>query len=260
MEYKNILLSFEGAIATLTINRPKVLNALNVETLKEIQVGLEDLRNHAEVKAVILTGAGERAFVAGADIQEMKGMNALEALSFSRLGHFTMKMIQDFDRPVIAAVNGFALGGGTELALAADFIYASEQARFGLPEVTLGVFPGFGGTQRLSRLIGKARAKELVMTGRVITAREAFEMGLVNRVASPASLMEEVRATAGRIAENGAIAVRLAKMVMEAGFNLDLAEACSMESYAFSLCFSTEDQREGMSAFLEKRKPDFKGR
>ena len=260
MEYKNILLSFEGAVATLTLNRPKVLNALNVETLKEIQGGVEDLRNHPEVKAVILTGAGERAFVAGADIQEMKGMNALEALSFSQLGHFTMKMIQDLDRPVIAAVNGFALGGGTELALAADFIYASEQARFGLPEVTLGVFPGFGGTQRLSRLVGKARAKELVMTGRVITAREAFEMGLVNRVVAPASLMEEARATAARIAENGAIAVRLAKRVIEAGFNLDLADACSMESYAFSLCFSTEDQTEGMSAFLEKRKPDFKGR
>jgi enoyl-CoA hydratase len=210
MEYKNILLSFEGAVATLTVNRPKVLNALNVETLREIQAGIEELRSRSEVKAVILTGAGDRAFVAGADIQEMKAMNALEALSFSRLGHFTMKMVQDLDRPVIAAVNGFALGGGTELALAADFIYASEQARFGLPEVTLGVFPGFGGTQRLSRLVVKARAKELVMTGRVITAREAFEMGLVNRVVAPASLMEEARATAARIAENGAIAVRLA--------------------------------------------------
>jgi enoyl-CoA hydratase len=187
-------------------------------------------------------------------------MNAIEALNFSKLGHFTLKMIQDLDRPVIAAVNGFALGGGTELALACDFIWASETARFGLPEVTLGVFPGFGGTQRLSRLIGKAKAKELIVTGRVISAQEAFQMGIVNRVIPSASLMEETKKVASQIAANGPVGVRLAKMVVESGFNMDLWEACMLESYAFSLAFSTEDQKEGMKAFLEKRKPAYKGR
>ena len=169
-------------------------------------------------------------------------------------------MLEDLDRPVIAAVNGFALGGGTELALACDFIYASENAKFGQPEVALGIFPGFGGTQRLPRLIGKAKAKELIMTGKHISAREAFELGIVNRVFPQASLMEEAQRVALQIAANGVIAVKLAKMVINAGFNMDLTEACSLESYAFSFGFTTEDQKEGMAAFLERRKPNFKGR
>lgn len=260
MEYKNILLSFEGEIGILTINRPKALNALNIETLKDIQMGIQEVKDHQETKVLILTGAGEKAFVAGADIMEMKDMTSIEALNFSKLGHFTLKMIQDLDRPVIAAVNGFALGGGTEIALACDFIYASENARFGLPEVTLGIFPGFGGTQRLPRLIGKGKAKELILTGKMITAQEAFQMGIVNKVVPHASLMEETKKVANQIAANGAVGVRLAKMVVDAGFNMDLAEACSLESYAFSLGFTTEDQKEGMTAFIEKRKPNFKGR
>ncbi len=260
MEYKNILLSFEGEIGTLTINRPKALNALNIETLKDIQMGIQEVKDHPEIKVLILTGSGEKAFVAGADIVEMKDMTSIEALNFSKLGHFTLKMIQDLDRPVIAAVNGFALGGGTEIALACDFIYASENARFGLPEVTLGIFPGFGGTQRLPRLIGKGRAKELILTGKMITAQEAFQMGIVNKVVSHASLMEETKKVASQIAANGAVGVRLAKMVVDAGFNMDLTEACSLESYAFSLGFTTEDQKEGMTAFIEKRKPNFRGR
>lgn len=260
MEYKNILLSFEGEIGILTINRPKALNALNIETLKDIQMGIQEVKDHQEIKVLILTGAGEKAFVAGADILEMKDMTSIEALNFSKLGHFTLKMIQDLDRPVIAAVNGFALGGGTEIALACDFIYASENARFGLPEVTLGIFPGFGGTQRLPRLIGKGKAKELILTGKMITAQEAFQMGIVNKVVPHASLMEETKKVASQIAANGAVGVRLAKMVVDAGFNMDLAEACSLESYAFSLGFTTEDQKEGMTAFIEKRKPNFKGR
>ena len=150
MDYKNILLSYEGEIGILAINRPKALNALNMETLRDIQAGIQEVKDHSEVKVLIVTGSGEKAFVAGADIAEMKGMNSFEALNFSKLGHLTLKMIQELDRPVIAAVNGFALGGGTEIALACDFIYASENARFGLPEVTLGIFPGFGGTQRLA--------------------------------------------------------------------------------------------------------------
>jgi enoyl-CoA hydratase len=260
MEFENISLSFEGEIGILMINRPKALNALNIETLKEIQAGIQELKNHPELKVLILTGAGEKAFVAGADILEMKGMNSIEALAFSKLGHLTLKMIQDLEQPVIAAVNGFALGGGTEIALACDFIYASENARLGLPEVTLGVFPGFGGTQRLPRLIGKGRAKELILTGKMITAQEAFQMGIVNKVFPQASLMEETKKVATQIAGNGAVGVRLAKRVMDAGFNLNLSEACSLESYAFSIGFTTEDQKEGMTAFLEKRKPDFKGR
>ena len=170
MEFKNLLLLVENEIGILTIQRPKALNALNVETLRELQAALQEVKDNPTVKVLIITGAGEKAFVAGADIQEMKDMNSFEALNFSKLGHMTMKMIQDLDRPAIAAVNGFALGGGLEIALACDFIYASDNAKFGLPEVTLGVFPGFGGTQRLPRLIGKGKAKELIMTGKTISA------------------------------------------------------------------------------------------
>ncbi len=260
MDYKNILLSFEGEIGVLTINRAKALNALNIEVLKDIQMGIQEVKDHSELRVLILTGSGEKAFVAGADIAEMKGMDSIEALNFSKLGHLTLKMFQELDRPVIAAVNGYALGGGTEIALACDFIFASENARFGLPEVTLGIFPGFGGTQRLPRLIGKGRAKELILTGKMITAQEAFQMGIVNRVFPLVSLMEETKKVAAQIAANGAIGVRLAKMVMDAGFNMDLAEACSLESYAFGVGFATEDQKEGMTAFVEKRKPNFKGR
>jgi enoyl-CoA hydratase len=260
MEYKNILLSFEGEIGILTINRPKALNALNIETLKEIQRGIQEVKDHPEIKVLILTGTGEKSFVAGADILEMKGMNSIEALNFSKFGNLTLKMIQDLDRPVIAAVNGFALGGGTEIAIACDFIYASENAKFGLPEVTLGIFPGFGGTQRLPRLIGKGKAKELILTGKMISAQEAFQMGIVNRVFPQASLMEEAKKVAAQIAGNGVIGVRLAKMVMDAGFNMDLAEACVLESHAFGIGFATEDQKEGMTAFVEKRKPNYKGR
>ncbi len=260
MEFKNILLSFEGEIGILMVNRPKALNALNMETLKEIQSGFQEVRSHSEVKVLIVTGSGEKAFVAGADISEMKGMNSIEALNFSKLGHLTLKMIEDLDRPVLAAVNGFALGGGTELALACDFIYASENAKFGLPEVTLGIFPGFGGTQRLPRLIGKAKAKELIMTGKMVGSQEALALGIVNRVFPQAALLEETKKAASQIAANGAVAVRLAKMVVNAGFNMELTEACSLESYAFSLGFTTEDQKEGMTAFLEKRKPNYRGK
>jgi len=260
MEFKNILLSTDGEIGTLMINRPKALNALNMETLQEIQMGIQEVKNRSEVRVLIITGAGEKAFIAGADISEMRGMNSIEALNFSKLGHLTLKMIEDLDRPVLAAVNGFALGGGTELALACDFIYASENAKFGLPEVTLGIFPGFGGTQRLPRLIGKGKAKELIMTGKMISSQEAFALGIANRVFSQSSLMEETKKVASQIAGNGAVAVRLAKMAVNAGFNMELTEACSLESYAFSLGFTTEDQKEGMTAFLEKRKPIYKGK
>jgi len=260
MEFKNLLLSFEGEIGILMINRPKALNALNIETLKEIQMAIQEVKDHPEIKVLILTGAGEKAFVAGADIAEMKGMNSVEALNFSKMGHLTLGMIQDLQQPVIAAVNGFALGGGTEIAIACDFIYASENARFGLPEVTLGIFPGFGGTQRLPRLIGKGKANEMILTGKTVSAQEAHQMGIVNRVLPQASLMEETKKVANQIAGNGAIGVRLAKMLVNAGFNMDLEKAGVLESHAFGIGFSTEDQKEGMTAFVEKRKPNFKGR
>lgn len=260
MEYKNVLVSFEGEVGILTVNRPKALNSLNTETLQDIQAGIREVKDHPEVKVLIVTGGGQKAFVAGADIEEMKGMNSVEATHFSRLGHLTLKMIQDFERPVIAAVNGYALGGGTEIAIACDFIYASENARFGFPEVTLGIFPGFGGTQRLPRLIGKGKAKEMILTGKMVTAQEAYQMGIVNRVFPQASLMEESKKAALQIAANGVIGVKLAKSVIDQGFDMSLTEACLMESYAFGVGFATEDQKEGMTAFLEKRKPNFKGR
>jgi enoyl-CoA hydratase len=260
MEYKNIIVSFEGEVGILTINRPKALNALNLETLQDIQMGLEEAKDQPGLKVLIVTGAGEKAFVAGADILQMKEMNSIEALNFSKAGHHTLKMLQDFHCPVIAAVNGFALGGGTEIALACDFAYASENAKFGLPEVTLGIFPGFGGTQRLPRLVGKGKAKELIFTGKMISAQEALQMGIVNKVFPQASLMEETKKTALQMAGNGAVGLRLAKMVVNAGFNMDLTEACNLESYAFGIGFASEDQKEGMRAFVEKRKPDFQGR
>ncbi len=260
MDYKNVMLSFEGDIGILTINRPKALNALNIETLKDIQCAVQEAKDHVELKVLIVTGSGEKAFVAGADINEMKGMNSVEAFEFSRLGHATLGLLQDFDRPVIAAVNGFALGGGTEIALACDFIYASENAKFGLPEVTLGIFPGFGGTQRLPRLIGKGKAKELIFTGKIVDAREAFGLGIVNRVVPQPSLMEETKKVARQIAANGAVGVRLAKKLVDSGYHMDLNQACLLEAHAFGTGFATEDQKEGMTAFVEKRKPAFKGK
>src|SRR4030042_2327650 len=220
MDYKNILLSFEGEIGILSVNRPKALNALNMETLKDIQMGIEEAKDYSQMRVLILTGTGEKAFVAGADIAEMKGMNSIEALNFSKLGHLTLKMFQDLDRPVIAAVNGYALGGGAEIALACDFIYASENARFGLPEVTLGIFPGFGGTQRLPRLIGKGRAKELILTGKMISVQEAFQMGMVNRIFPLASLMDETKKADAQIAGNGIMGVRLAKRGVHLAYTL----------------------------------------
>src|SRR4030042_801291 len=218
MEYKNIMVAFEGEIRVLTINRPKALNALNIETLKEIQSGIEDVKDQPGGKVLIVTGAGEKACVAGADILQMKEMNSIEALNFSKTGHHTLKMLQDFHCPVIAAVNGYALGGGLEIALACDFIYASEKAKLGVPEVTLGIFPGFGGTQRLPRLIGKGRAKELIFTGKTVDANEARNLGIVNKVFPPDKLMEEVTKTARTIAQNGPVAVSMAKGAGNAGY------------------------------------------
>jgi enoyl-CoA hydratase len=259
MTYQDLLVEVTDGIGTVTINRPKALNALNVATLYELQQAFQELEKNREAKLVILTGAGDRAFAAGADILEMKDMNCLEAMRFAELGHTTLDQIEGLTKVVIAAVNGFALGGGTEIALACDFVFASEKAKFGFPEVSLGVFPGFGGTQRLPRLVGKAKAKELIFTGAVISAQEAKDLGIVNRVFPAESLMEETQKVAKKIGTNGPVAVQLVKRVINRGYEVTLTEGCLLETTTFGCLFTTDDQREGMRAFVEKRKPTFKG-
>jgi enoyl-CoA hydratase len=211
------------------------------------------------VRVLILTGAGEKAFVAGADIGELATYSALQAKAFSKAGHVIIARLQELPIPVIAAVNGFALGGGSEIALACDFIYAADTAKFGLPEISLGLIPGFGGTQRLPRLIGPNRAKELIFTGRMISAAEAAQIGLVNTVVPAAGLMEDVLKTAREIAAKGRVALRAAKQSIHQGLSVDLVSGCNMEVDAFALVFASPDAKEGTHAFLEKRKPVFKG-
>jgi enoyl-CoA hydratase len=259
MPYENLLLTLEDRIATITINRPKQLNALNGRTLMELLGALGEISGSDGVDAMVLTGAGDRAFVAGADIAEMSGFTAQQARAFAELGHRVCFAFEEIDRPVIAAVNGFALGGGCELALACDFVYASRHARFGQPEVNLGVIPGFGGTQRLLRRVGKARAKEMLLTGDAIDATEAHRLGLVNAVLEPADLMPRVREVAKKIGAKGPLAVAQAKRALQAGEGMPLAPACELERQMFGAMFATEDQKEGMKAFLEKRPAAFKG-
>lgn len=259
MSYETLLVENSGPIVTVSINRPKALNALNEQVLKDLKSCFESFKANKEIKAVIVTGSGEKAFVAGADIVSMQEMKPLEAQKFVELGHDCMKTIENLSVPVVAAVNGFALGGGLELALACDFIYASETAALGLPEVNLGIFPGFGGTQRLPRLIGTNRAKELIFTAQIIKAQDAYTMGLVNKVVAADKLMDEVNKTLNVILEKGPIAIQLAKKVINEGFDLDINSALSFEALSFPIVFSTDDKREGITAFLEKRKAEFKG-
>lgn len=260
MELKNVVVKKENNIAVLSINRPDALNALNYDTLTDIKTAIKALSEDEEVAVVIITGAGEKAFVAGADIKEMRDMTPLEARQFMLYGQSVFNMIDSLPKPTIAAVNGFALGGGTELALSCDMILASEKARFGLPEVTLGIHPGFGGTQRLPRLIGAAKAKELIFTGKMIGAAEAEKVGLVNKVVAPDTLHEEAKALAEDILKNGQVAIRLVKSAINAGLDTTLEKGLAYEAETQGLAFSTEDKNEGLSAFMEKRKPKFKGR
>ncbi len=255
MAYENIRLETEDAVAILTIDRPKALNALNSKTLQEIESALASVPGQARV--LIVTGGGEKAFVAGADIAEMATIGSAKAREFSALGHRVMLLLEQLSIPTLAAVNGFALGGGLELAMACDFIYASEKAKLGLPEVTLGVIPGFGGTQRLARLVGKARAKELLFTADRIDAAKAKELGLVLEVLPADKLMEHCREVAKKMLKNGPLALSQAKRVVEFGADLDLRAANELESQAFGVLFGSEDQREGMKAFLEKRPATF---
>lgn len=259
MSYNNLILEINDGIAVLKFNRPKALNALNSETLDELKKACESLYMNQDVRVVIVTGEGEKAFVAGADIVEMKDMTAIEGMDFSQRGHESISMLENIDKPTIAAVNGFALGGGFEVALACDFIYASEKAKMGFPETTLGILPGFGGTQRAAKVCGLAKAKELVFTGKMINAQEAYEMGLVNKVLPADKLMEEVMAVATAIKNNGPFGVRLAKECITRSYYMSMDQALMMEAKDFGLCFATKDQKEGMTAFVEKRKPAYTG-
>ncbi|MCB8817412.1 short-chain-enoyl-CoA hydratase [Desulfosporosinus shakirovi] len=260
MNYTNLLLEKNGAVAVLTINRPKALNALNSDTLKELSAVLDELGSDSGVKAVIITGSGEKAFIAGADISQMKEFNAIEGRRFALLGHATFRKLELMPQPVIAAINGFALGGGCELAMACDIRMAGENAKFGQPEVTLGLTAGFGGTQRLPRLVGTGIASELLFTGDVIDAKEAHRIGLVNKVYPLDTLMEEALKLAKRISGRAPAAVQLSKSAIQRGMNMDIDSAQAYEAEVFGLTFSTQDQTEGCGAFLEKRKPVFEGK
>lgn len=259
MQFENILYDFADGVATITFNRPKALNALNSALLNEFAACLDAIEADEKVRVLVLTGSGDKSFVAGADINELAAQTILSGRHYCKVGQELVSRLQALAIPVIAAVNGFAFGGGSEMALASDFIYASENAKFGLPEITLGIIPGYGGTQRLPRQIGKSLAKELIFTGRAISAEEAREMGMVNKVCKPEELMAEVMKTAKAIATKGAVSLRAAKQAINAGMDVDLADGCRMEVDAFALCLASSDAKEGLSAFLEKRKANFTG-
>jgi len=260
MEYKNILFAVEGNIATITFNRPKVLNAMNLEAVQELNKAIHKCKEDENIKAVILTGAGDRAFVAGADVAYLKGKSPQEIMKFTELAQDTLRFMETMGKPVIAAVNGFALGGGTEISMACDIRFASDKARFGQPEILLGFIPGWGGTQRLARLIGMGRAKELVLSGEQITAQRAYEIGLVNRIFPAEQLMEETKKFAQKLAGMPPFAIKMAKHAISYGYDLSLDNALNLEIQCNAQCFSTQDLKEGVAAFLEKRKPNFIGR
>jgi enoyl-CoA hydratase len=262
MTYQNIILEHAegGQVGVLTVNRPKALNALNAATLDELAHALARIAEDTAVLALLITGGGDKAFIAGADIAAMRDMSALEAHAFSELGQRVMQAIEALPIPVIALVNGYALGGGCELALACDWIIASERAAFGQPEVNLGIPPGFGGTQRLARLVGRACALELITTGRQIKADEALRMGLVNDVVPGDQLTAKGLDVARLIAAKAPVAVRVAKQAVQRGLDVDLASGCMLETSLFAVAFGTADRKEGMTAFLEKRAPKFEGK
>jgi len=260
MAYKNILFEVEDRIAYVTINRPQVLNALNIETVEELSKVFSAIEEDEKVASVILTGAGEKAFVAGADIGELVKLDALGGRDFSLNGQRVFNQIESLGKPVIAAVNGFALGGGCELALACTLRVAAETARFGQPEINLGIIPGYGGTQRLARLVGKGQALEMVLTGNMVSAEEAYRIGLVNKVAPLSDLLNEAKKLAEVIMSKGPIAIKLAMVAINQGLQMSLQQGLQMEASLFGLTCATEDMKEGTSAFLEKRKPAFKGR
>ncbi len=260
MGYENLLVERDGEIAVVTINRPQALNALNDSVVTELRQAFEELGKDDGIRVIILTGAGEKAFVAGADIGELAQCDTLGGIQTARKGQHLMFQIQWHNKPVIAAVNGFALGGGCEIAMACDIRIASDKSKFGQPEVNLGIIPGYGGTQRLPRLVGMGKAKELIFTGDMVDAQEALRIGLVDKVVPAGDLMKEAKEMAKKIASKGPVAVRLAKQAINFGANVDLSSGCIYEADQFGIVCTTEDKVEGTKAFLEKRKAEFKGR
>jgi enoyl-CoA hydratase/carnithine racemase len=257
---ENVLYEKKGAIAYVTLNRPRVLNALNGKTWEDLRTVFEEARNDGEVHGVILTGAGDKAFIAGADISELARLSAVEGEESSSNGRAVLNLVENLGKPVIAAINGFALGGGCETAMACTIRIASETAKFGQPEVKLGVLPGAGGTQRLPRLVGKGRALQLILTGEIITAQEAWRIGLVNEVLPVANLISRAEAILKQIFANAPVAIRHSLEAVNKGLETSLNEGLALEASFFGLCAGTEDKKEGTSAFLEKRAPQFRGR
>lgn len=260
MAYENLIVEQDGGVLVVTINRPKVLNALNAATMAELGVVFDDAATNDAVRAIVLTGAGEKSFVAGADINELATQTPASGREHARQGQRVFDRIERLGKPVIAAVNGFALGGGCELAMSCTLRLAAEHAKFGQPEINLGLIPGFAGTQRLPRLIGRGRAQELLLTGDMIGADEAYRIGLVNKVYPAASLVDEAKKLAHTLAAKAPVAVRYILDAVARGLDMPFAEAAEHEAALFGLVFSTDDMREGTSAFLEKRKAQFKGR
>ena len=260
MTFENILLEKKDSIAYVTVNRSKVLNALNEATLAELEAAFEEIQNDALIRVAILTGAGEKAFVAGADIGELAKLDAASGKEFARRGQAVFDLIENLGKPVIACINGFALGGGCELALACTMRLASDNAKLGQPEVKLGLIPGYGATQRLARLVGKGRAMQMVLSGETITAQEAHRIGLVNEVTAAAELLPRAEAIAAKIIANAPLAVRYAMEAVNKGMEMTLAEGLNLEEELFGACCAAEDKKEGTAAFLEKRAAQFKGK
>jgi enoyl-CoA hydratase len=260
LEFKYIIYEKSEGVATITINRPEALNAFSAEVVSEILQAIEDVKADESVRVVVLTGAGERAFSAGADIKAMKGMNALKARELSQMGERLCSALENLEKPVIAAINGYALGGGLEVAMACDIRLASENARMGQTEINIGLIPGWGGTQRLTRLIGATKAKELIFTGKMIDAKTAEQLGLVNMVVPQDKFRETVRQFALELAQKAPVALKVAKALINKGAEISLDAAIALEREGFGVVASTEDLQEGVSAFIEKRKPVFKGK
>jgi enoyl-CoA hydratase/carnithine racemase len=260
LAFANVLYEKKGSIAYVTVNRPKVLNALNTPTWTDIFAAFEAAKADTSVLGVILTGAGDKAFIAGADISELANVGSYDAEESSRFGQSVLDFIEDLGKPVVAAINGFALGGGCETAMSCTIRIAAEHAKFGQPEVKLGLLPGGGGTQRLPRLVGKGRALQLILTGETISAQEAYRIGLVNEVVSAAGLIERAETILNQIAANAPIAVKLSLMAVNRGAETSQSEGLALEASYFGICAATQDKKEGTSAFLEKRAPQFHGR
>jgi enoyl-CoA hydratase/carnithine racemase len=260
MSYETLTLARDGAVATITVNRPAVMNALNRQTVDDLRRAVLEVRRDEAVRVLVITGAGEKAFVAGADIKELAEGVPLEARELAARGQHVFDLIEQLGKPSIAAINGFALGGGCELALSCTFRVAADTARMGLPETNLGIIPGYGGTQRLPRLVGRDKALDLILTGRMASADEALKIGLVTRVVPAAALADEVRAFAQVLAARAPVAVRLALDAVNRGLDMSFADACALEAALFGLVATTEDMKEGTRAFVEKRKAEFKGR